>query len=201
MAEYTLTNSAAVVDASIQKVANANTTPTDLSPLMVTSGGVKAYVDAQDTALETQILANTAAIAGSGVKTAKLTAADGSLGGGSSKSATISLAVVSDPDSLVSVTNGVVSLPNAGTYFVGFSGSFGSSQGSGNYSNVSSTFSFYRKTSRIFEETIKASTFQGSFNYVSVETDGTASFYLSVYKGSYVTASWRNTHMHVIKLA
>ena len=46
MAEYTLTNSAAVVDASIQKVANADTTPTDLSPLMVTSGGVKAYVDA-----------------------------------------------------------------------------------------------------------------------------------------------------------
>lgn len=63
MAEYTLTNSAAVVDASIQKVANATTTPTDSSPLMVTSGGVKAYVDTQDTALEAQILANTAAIA------------------------------------------------------------------------------------------------------------------------------------------
>ena len=47
MAEYTLTNSAAVVDASIQKVANATTTPTDGSPLMVTSGGVKAYVDTQ----------------------------------------------------------------------------------------------------------------------------------------------------------
>tara|TARA_R110000772_G_scaffold57632_3_gene130362 strand:- start:184 stop:792 length:609 start_codon:yes stop_codon:yes gene_type:complete len=45
MAEYTLTNSAAVVDASIQKVANATTTPTDGSPLMVTSGGVKNYVD------------------------------------------------------------------------------------------------------------------------------------------------------------
>ena len=57
MAEYTLTNSAAVVDASIQKVAGADTTPSSGSPLMVTSGGVKAYVDTQDTALEAQILA------------------------------------------------------------------------------------------------------------------------------------------------
>ena len=57
MAEYTLTNSAAVVDASIQKVANATTTPSSGSPLMVTSGGVKAYVDTQDNALEAQILA------------------------------------------------------------------------------------------------------------------------------------------------
>lgn len=47
MAEYTLTNTAAVVDASIQKVANADTTPIDSSPLMVTSGGVKAYVDTE----------------------------------------------------------------------------------------------------------------------------------------------------------
>ena len=47
MAEYTLTNTAAVVDASIQKVANATTSPLDGSPLMVTSGGVKAYVDDQ----------------------------------------------------------------------------------------------------------------------------------------------------------
>ena len=51
MGEYTLTNSAAVVDASIQKVANATTTPTDSSPLMVTSGGVKAYVDTEVSAL------------------------------------------------------------------------------------------------------------------------------------------------------
>jgi hypothetical protein len=49
MGEYTLSNSAAVVDASIQKVAGATTTPIDGSPLMVTSGGVKAYVDTQIT--------------------------------------------------------------------------------------------------------------------------------------------------------
>ena len=51
MGEYTLSNSAAVVDASIQKVAGATTTPIAGSPLMVTSGGVKAYVDTQVSAL------------------------------------------------------------------------------------------------------------------------------------------------------
>lgn len=197
MAEYTLTNTAAVVDASIQKVANADTTPIDSSPNMVTSGGVKAFVDAADTALEAQILANTQAIVTSSVKTAKLTAADGSVGGTSTSSTTIPLAVISDPDLLVSVTNGVVSLPNAGTYFVGFSGRFSSST----YNTYYSTFTFDRKTSRLWDEKTQGSSLQGSFNYVSVETDGSASFSLIVYKGTRVTASWRNTHMHVIKLA
>jgi hypothetical protein len=55
MGEYTLSNSAAVVDASIQKVAGATTTPIDGSPLMVTSGGVKAYVDTAVTSLNTTV--------------------------------------------------------------------------------------------------------------------------------------------------
>ena len=58
MGEYTLSNSAAVVDASIQKVAGADTTPRDISPLMVTSGGVKAYVDTQISAINTITTAN-----------------------------------------------------------------------------------------------------------------------------------------------
>ena len=58
MAEYTLTNTAAVVDASIQKVANATTTPLDDNPNMVTSGGVKAYVDTQVSAINTITTAN-----------------------------------------------------------------------------------------------------------------------------------------------
>jgi hypothetical protein len=63
MATYTLNNSAVDIDSALQKVVGANTTPTDLSPLMVTSGGVKAYVDAQDTALETSIVAVEADVA------------------------------------------------------------------------------------------------------------------------------------------
>ena len=78
MSTYTLNNSATDIDDALQKVVAVTTTPLDGNPNMVTSGGVKAYVDTQDTALETQILANTAAIVSSGLKTATLTAANGS---------------------------------------------------------------------------------------------------------------------------
>jgi hypothetical protein len=45
MPEYTLSNSAAVIDAAISSVAGADNTPTATSQNMVTSGGVKNYVD------------------------------------------------------------------------------------------------------------------------------------------------------------
>jgi len=55
MSTYTLNNSAGDIDDALQKVVAVTTTPLDGNPNMVTSGGVKAYVDAQDTALETQV--------------------------------------------------------------------------------------------------------------------------------------------------
>jgi hypothetical protein len=45
MSEYTLSNSAAVIDAAISSVAGADATPTAGSQNMVTSSGVKTYVD------------------------------------------------------------------------------------------------------------------------------------------------------------
>jgi len=45
MSEYTLSNSAAVIDAAISSVAGADNTPTASSQNMVTSGGVRNYVD------------------------------------------------------------------------------------------------------------------------------------------------------------
>jgi len=63
MAEYTLTNTAAVVDASIQKVAGADTTPTDGSPSMVTSGGVKAFVDTEVGAVDSRVVTLETAVA------------------------------------------------------------------------------------------------------------------------------------------
>jgi hypothetical protein len=45
MSEYTLSNPAAVIDAAISSVAGADNTPTASSQNMVTSGGVKTYVD------------------------------------------------------------------------------------------------------------------------------------------------------------
>lgn len=47
MPEYTLSNPAAVIDAAISSVAGADNTPTASSQNMVTSGGVKNYVDNQ----------------------------------------------------------------------------------------------------------------------------------------------------------
>lgn len=55
MSEYTLSNSAAVIDSAITRVASADTEPTANSQNMVTSGGVKAYVDGEVTALEGKI--------------------------------------------------------------------------------------------------------------------------------------------------
>ena len=46
MGNYTLSNSAAVIDSAITRVASADTTPTANSQSMVTSGGVKAALDA-----------------------------------------------------------------------------------------------------------------------------------------------------------
>ena len=57
MSTYTLNNSAGDIDSALQKVVAVTTTPLDGNPNMVTSGGVKAYVDTADTALEAQILA------------------------------------------------------------------------------------------------------------------------------------------------
>lgn len=45
MPTYTLSNTAADIDSAITRVASADTTPTDASQNMVTSGGVKGYID------------------------------------------------------------------------------------------------------------------------------------------------------------
>jgi hypothetical protein len=55
MPEYTLSNSAAVIDAAISSVVGADNTPTATSQNMVTSGGVKNYVDTKVDALDFRI--------------------------------------------------------------------------------------------------------------------------------------------------
>jgi len=55
MSEYTLSNSAAIIDSAITRVASADTEPTAGSENMVTSKGVKEYVDGGVTALEGKI--------------------------------------------------------------------------------------------------------------------------------------------------
>tara|TARA_B110000977_G_C10916155_1_gene431213 strand:+ start:140 stop:739 length:600 start_codon:yes stop_codon:yes gene_type:complete len=55
MATYTLNNSAGDIDDALQKVVAVTTTPLDGNPNMVTSGGVKAYVDTAVTSLNTTV--------------------------------------------------------------------------------------------------------------------------------------------------
>ena len=62
MSNFILDNTASDINTALGKVLTPDTSPTNTDAL-ITSGGVKAYVDTQDTALEAQILANTAAIA------------------------------------------------------------------------------------------------------------------------------------------
>lgn len=57
MSEYTLSNSAAVIDAAISSVAGADAAPTAGSQNMVTSGGVKTYVDGLISALNPRLTA------------------------------------------------------------------------------------------------------------------------------------------------
>lgn len=52
MSEYTLSNSAAVIDSAITRVASADSEPTANSQNMVTSTGIKAYVDTEITDIE-----------------------------------------------------------------------------------------------------------------------------------------------------
>lgn len=128
MSTYTLTNTASVVDASIQKVANATTTPTDSSPLMVTSGGVKAYVDTQDTALDLRLTtaeSDITALQAATVKVAKYSrAADTAYG----STSIIQLTEDSDPQNIGTVlTSGTYEggvQVGAGTYLITCTGEF-----------------------------------------------------------------------------
>jgi hypothetical protein len=198
MAEYTLTNSAAVVDASIQKVANADTTPVDASPNMITSGGVKAYVDAQDTTLEAQVLANTTAIANSGLKAATLSAANGYKGIYDSN-LYIPFTEQSDPDNLISVSSGNIKLQSAGTYLISIEGSLQEADSDGNDYWVVQV----KKGSSVQRELIvNEGTSELNYVQVSFVANTTTTFSVTFFRSSRPSAlSWSRFKMSVVKLA
>jgi hypothetical protein len=200
MAEYTLTNTAAVVDASIQKVANADTTPTDSSPNMVTSGGVKAYVDTQDTALETQILANTAAIASSGPKTATLTAANGSKDyNDNSAYFYIPFTEHSDLNDIISVSSGVVTLRSAGTYLISINGTLQEGDGDPNDFWVAQV----KKGSSVIKEVVvNEGTVDFNYTRAFVVANTTTTFRVTFYRSSRPSdLTWSGFNMSVVKLS
>lgn len=70
MSNFILNNTAEEVNSAIGKVAGADNTPTDISPLMVTSGGVKAYVDSQVSAVDSRVTALESEVANIELETA-----------------------------------------------------------------------------------------------------------------------------------
>jgi hypothetical protein len=140
MPEYVLSNSAAVIDSAITRVASADTTPTNTSQNMVTSGGVKSYIDDElgdfigktvttestgidstdnDASIPTCAAVNDA-ISSSGFKVAsygRLAAFNGNY------SQVIPITELYDPHNIGAVANGTVTL-GAGTYLVEYSGDF-----------------------------------------------------------------------------
>ena len=198
MATFTLTNSAGDIDSALQKVVSATTTPTDGSPLMVTSGGVKAYVDTQDAALETQILANTTAIASSGLKAATLSAASG-YKYWYDTNLYIPFTEQNDPDNLISVTSGVITLQSAGTYLISIEGLLQESDGDpADYWIVQlKKGSSVQKQVKVDEGTIELSYVQVSF-----VANTTTTFSVTVFKNSDPgRLTYSGFKMSVVKLA
>tara|TARA_R110002073_G_scaffold335695_1_gene528519 strand:- start:715 stop:1338 length:624 start_codon:yes stop_codon:yes gene_type:complete len=118
MSTFTLTNSAADIDSALQKVVAVNTTPLDGSLNMVTSGGVKAYVDTADTALEAQILALESQLANTttGVSLERAAAFSTT----STSYQTVPLSVVGQPDYFTNNGNNTFTLL-PGNYLMWFS--------------------------------------------------------------------------------
>jgi len=128
MSNFILNNTAEEVNSAIGKVAGADNTPTDISPLMVTSGGVKAYVDSQVSAVDSRVTAAQADI--SSLQGARIAVATYSRTAYTSYSNTknIVLSESYDPENIGTVlTSGTYSggvRVSGGTYLITFTGGF-----------------------------------------------------------------------------
>ena len=141
MADYPLSITGAEIDSALGKVHGADTTPTNGSSDMVTSGGVFTAINNLDvtniaaSALVTESegitnndndssIPTSAAVKDFvdtfGTKVAQLTAPNGS----TIESLTIPFTVSSDPSSIVSVSNGVATPTSSGVYQVAIEGEF-----------------------------------------------------------------------------
>ena len=128
MSNFILNNTAEEVNSAIGKVAGADNTPTDISPLMVTSGGVKAYVDSQVSAVDSRVTATEADI--SALQGARIAVATYSRTAYTSYSNTTNLVLSEsyDPENIGTVlTSGTYSggvRVSGGTYLITFTGAF-----------------------------------------------------------------------------
>ncbi len=216
MSEYTLSNSAAVIDAAISSVAGADATPTAGSQNMVTSGGVKTYVDGavgvfagktitteatgiENTDNDTSIPTSAAVVDYVSSKVS-LSAYGGSSVGVVSRTASTNQAPVPLTTTTLSgdiTTNGTsFTLSKSGLYLVAYSVDLSTNSGSTSYAAL---FKFANIES-VVSGTIQVTNRQvNTIKYLSAGTYSAALYTRTTFGG--VTITCRNLYAHVSFLA
>jgi hypothetical protein len=215
MSTFNLTNTATQVDTAIQAVVGADTAPTDASVNMVTSGGVKTYVDNvvgdlgsktvttesvgiastdNDTSIPTSAAVNDA-IAANILKIATYEKASGN----TASSIVIPVTETSDPGNIGSVSSGTVNL-GSGTYLVSYTGEFEESDGqSDDYYDVE----FRHNGTALFADRINETgnnvyVKRGQSIIVSSASSQTVDIYLAENPSTFIY--YRNVKLTVVKL-
>lgn len=135
MSEYTLSNSAAVIDAAISSVAGADAAPTAGSQNMVTSGGVKTYVDGAVGVFAGKTITTEATGIGNTDNDTSIPTSAAVVDyvpkavygltnqGSTNVTGVLPIVAISDSSNLGSLNSGTITLP-AGAYVLSFSGEF-----------------------------------------------------------------------------
>jgi hypothetical protein len=222
MANFILNNTASDINDALQKVITPDTEP-QLNDNLITSGGVKTYVDGavgdfagktvtteatgientdNDTSIPTSAAvkdyvdaSNSAVI----VKSANYKSASGNT---YFNSVTLPVTEVSDPSNIGSVNSGTVTLA-AGTYLVAFSGGFAEEDGFYNrYNTVQLRHNGVAQTSNVVNETGSRDTFILISQTILVSSNSSQTVDIRLTRsGSSGTLYWSNANLIFIKLA
>ena len=219
MSSYTLSNNAADIDAAISSVVSADATPTDGSQNMVTSGGVKTYVDGtvgvfggktitteatgigntdNDTSIPTSAAVVDYVASVGRIKYATFTAANGN----TSATSWLPLVEDQDPDNIATVSGGIIKPTEAGLYAFSWSGNIKEDDNnSSNYFTVTTVFASTNTLSvRLNEQQFDTST---SYLAPITNINTNTGIYLqpNVSGYYYTTMYWQNVKATLIKLA
>lgn len=128
MSSYTLTNNASDIDSALSRVVAAETVPSTGSQNMVTSGGVKNYVDTEVNALDSRVTTAESDISALQARTARVARYSRTANTFYTSSSIVQLTEDSDPDNIGTVlTSGTYDggvRVNGGTYLITCIGEF-----------------------------------------------------------------------------
>ena len=222
MSSYTLSNNAADIDAAISSVVGADAAPIAGSQNMVTSGGVKTYVDGavgavgdflgktvtteatgigntdNDTSIPTSAAVVDYVASVGRIKYATFTAANGN----TSATSWLPLVEDQDPDNIATVSGGIIKPTEAGLYAFSWSGNIKEyDNNSSNYFTVTTVFASTNTLSvRLNEQQFDTST---SYLAPITNINTNTGIYLqpNVSGYYYTTMYWQNVKATLIKLA